>query len=347
MTRPLVNVEPRPNILPSGLELHLPPPASNMATVTVHALSSGFLTLPERFFVTPSSPTAIKTVPSMSFLIQHVTPEKTTRLLFDLGVRKDVSRYSPVIQKHIKTRSPFTTGPDVVASLAAGGLTSHDIDYVILSHIHWDHIGMPPDFPHSDFIVGDGAMDLINGKTVLTNGRHSTFDALLLPEERTIELMHPERTPHVDAMGFGSVAEAAFHICPWGKKFLFEHVIDVFQDGSVHVVWAPGHLPGHLNLLCRVGLEPARYVYLAGDACHDGRLLSGEREIATWKDEEDPGAVRCIHADKEAARKTIEKISHVREGKDGELGNVEVVFAHDDEWERKAKEEGRFFPGHL
>jgi glyoxylase-like metal-dependent hydrolase (beta-lactamase superfamily II) len=318
-----------------------------MATVTVHALSSGFLTLPERFFVTPSDPEAIKPVPSMSFLVQHTSDKKTTRIIFDLGMRKDITRYSPKVQTHMKTRAPFGTEPDVVDSLAEGGLKPTDIDYVILSHIHWDHIGMPPDFPHSDFIVGNGAIDLMSGKTVLTVGKHSTFDILLLPEDRTIELLHLERTLEVDAMGFNSVEEAAFHICPWGPKFLFDYVIDVFQDGSVFVVWAPGHLPGHLNLLCRISTEPTKFVYLAGDACHDGRLLSGGRAIAEWKDDDNPAEVRCIHADKAIAAQTIEKIRFAQEGRDCDLGKVEIVFAHDDKWEKLARAEKKFFPGHL
>lgn len=107
------------------------------ATVTVHALSCGHFTLPEHQFVKPSSLEARRTVPSLAFLIQHTdsTTGKLTRMLFDLGLRRDLGQYPLPIQKHIENRRPITTDPDVVNSLARGGLTPDDVDYVIYSHV--------------------------------------------------------------------------------------------------------------------------------------------------------------------------------------------------------------------
>lgn len=114
-----------------------PPGDSKEHTVQVHALQAGHLTLPERFFVNPASDTARKTVPSLAFLIQHHNTDtnKTTRILLDLGIRRSVERYPIPIQKHIATRQPLSTDPDVTKSLAAGGLKTDDIDYVIYSHV--------------------------------------------------------------------------------------------------------------------------------------------------------------------------------------------------------------------
>lgn len=108
-----------------------------LSTVQVHALSGGRFTLPETQFVSPASSTARKTVPSLCFLIQHASPTtgKMTRIVFDLGVRRDPSRYSEPIRRHITTRQPLTTDPDVVKSLKMGGLTPDDVDYVIYSHV--------------------------------------------------------------------------------------------------------------------------------------------------------------------------------------------------------------------
>lgn len=39
------------------------------------------------------------------------------------------------IRKHAETRQPMTTEPDVVRSLANGGLTPDDIDFVLYSHV--------------------------------------------------------------------------------------------------------------------------------------------------------------------------------------------------------------------
>ena len=108
-----------------------------LVTVQVHALSAGHFSLPENQFVHPSSDSARKTVPSLCFLVQHTSGEtgKTTRIVFDLGLRRDVDRYSEPIRRHVTTRQPMSTDPDVVKSLRAGGLTPDDIDYVIYSHV--------------------------------------------------------------------------------------------------------------------------------------------------------------------------------------------------------------------
>lgn len=128
-----------------------PPGDFKEQTVQVHALQAGHLTLPERFFVNPASETARKTVPSLSFLIQHHSAESnhTTRILLDLGIRRSVQRYPEPIQKHIATRQPLTTDPDVTKSLAAGGLKPDDIDYVIYTHVSRSHSSSPTNWSNT------------------------------------------------------------------------------------------------------------------------------------------------------------------------------------------------------
>jgi len=111
--------------------------APEPATVQVYALSAGHFTLPEEQFVRPSTPGARKTVPSLAFLITHtdLRTHVQTRIVFDLGIRRDINRYSEPIRRHVATRQPMTTDPDVVKSLQKGGLTPDDIDFVIYSHV--------------------------------------------------------------------------------------------------------------------------------------------------------------------------------------------------------------------
>lgn len=107
------------------------------ATVQLHALSAGHFSLPEEQFVKPATVGARTTVPSLCFLMQHHSRATgtITRIVFDLGVRRDTSRYSEPIRRHLATRQPLNTEPDVVASLALGGLSPGDIDLVIYSHV--------------------------------------------------------------------------------------------------------------------------------------------------------------------------------------------------------------------
>jgi len=123
---------------------HLPtssPSADPPSTVQLHALSAGHFSLPETQFVAPSSPTARKTVPSLCFLIQHADSitGKQTKIVFDLGLRRDVNRYSEPIRRHVATRQPMETDQDVTKSLMQADLGPDDIDYVIYSHVshHW------------------------------------------------------------------------------------------------------------------------------------------------------------------------------------------------------------------
>ncbi|PMD35698.1 Metallo-hydrolase/oxidoreductase [Hyaloscypha variabilis F] len=308
-----------------------PPLETTLATVTVHALSAGHLTLPERHFVSPASDTARSTVPSLSFLIQHEDSEtrKKTRIVFDLGLRRNLERYSEPIQQHAATRRPISTSPDVVKSLAAGGLTPDDIDFVVYSHVHWDHIGEPRDFNKSTFIVGSGATSLLQGSSTSLRGGHSFFEADLLPESRTIELPSPSSQPPQETSLGRKPSTPDFHQ-PWTTHLNLLHVMDIFLDGSLYIVDAPGHLPGHINLLART--SPNSYIYLAGDACHDRRIMRKEREIGTWADAE--GFTCCIHANREKAEETIKRIGEL------ERSGVEVIFAHDVEWEQDPRNEG-------
>ncbi|KAH7350534.1 AhpD-like protein [Rhexocercosporidium sp. MPI-PUGE-AT-0058] len=310
-----------------------PSPPLETATVQVHALSAGHFSLPEYQFVHPASKTAHNTVPSLAFLIQHedISTGKKTRIVFDLGLRRDINRYSEPIRKHTESRQPMSTDPDVVKSLAAGSIAPDDIDYVILSHVHWDHIGEPRDFPRSHFIVGFGAKALLQGKSASLRGGHSFFEADLLPESRTTELVSPSSSKEV--LGRCSKIGTPNFLQGWTSHAMFPNVIDVFRDGSLYIVDAPGHLPGHINLYAKTGLN--KCVYLGGDACHDRRIIRMEKDIGTWPDSE--GHICCIHADREEAERTIDRIRLI------EKQGVEVIFAHDVEWEQDPRNKKRFW----
>lgn len=201
-----------------------------------------------------------------------------------------------------------------------------------LQQVHWDHVGEPRDFPSSVFVVGSGAKALLQGSSSSLRGGHSFFEADLLPEVRTIELSDAASSTSNLKSSLPSSDEPSFHQS-WTSHPMFPHVIDIFQDSSLYIVDAPGHLPGHINLLAKTGLNQS--VYLGGDACHDRRIIRKEKDIGTWPDSE--GHICCIHANREMAEQTIERIRKIEEQ------GVEVIFAHDVEWERDQKNKGRFW----
>lgn len=325
----------------------LPAPSPSQVYMTVSALQGGSLTLPESLFVTPSDPQKRTTVPSLAFLLQHpldlAIPGSTpSTLLFDLGLKRDFSAYRSAQRAHIAQREPTSVTPDVAASLRAGGLEPADIDTVILSHVHWDHVGTPSDFPRATFVVGSGTLHLLaHGGGPLYPA--SLFNANELPADRVRELP-PVRGA---SSAFPPHTRVTHHA--WTPLAgVFPAAIDFFGDGSLYVIDAPGHLHGHVNLLARTG--PRKWVYLGGDCCHDPRILSGERGIAMYDD--GTGGMRSVHMDVGDAAKTVERVrrllgeGRVREegGGEGEV-EVEIVLAHDGAWMRGNG--ARFWPGSL
>jgi hypothetical protein len=71
----------------------LPTSAADQVFVEVSALDGGFVTLPEKLFVTDADPDLKKTVPSMCFLIQHSSKSGSIdRVVFDLGIKRDLTQ---------------------------------------------------------------------------------------------------------------------------------------------------------------------------------------------------------------------------------------------------------------
>jgi glyoxylase-like metal-dependent hydrolase (beta-lactamase superfamily II) len=315
----------------------LPAAADNQQYVTISALESGQLTLPERLFVTDADPEKKATVPSMAFLVRHPSPgangRSTTNLVFDLGIKRDVTKYMPAMQTHISNRQPTIHHPDTADSLRKGGLDpAKDIDIVMLSHVHWDHVGTPEDFTSSQFVVGSGTIHLLEHGAP-PHYPKEIFDPHMLPRDRTKEL---------PPIGKSTTAFSSQTTQKWEPLASFPAALDFFGDGSVYVIDTPGHLFGHVNLLCRIG--PNKWIYLGGDCCHDYRILTGEKDIALYDDGH--GELRSVHVDTDAAKQSVGHIKTLMPG--GELladgvNKVEVIVAHDGGWREKNKD--RFFPG--
>jgi hypothetical protein len=199
--------------------------------------------------------------------------------------------------------------------------------------VHWDHVGEPLDFKFSTFVVGQGALSVLQGKSTSLKGSHSFFESDLLPSSRTIELADPSNpyNNHAEAKLMKPGTPDFYQ--PWQSHHTLNRIMDIFHDGSVLIADAPGHLPGHINILARTGIDER--VYMAGDACHDRRIMRNERRIGEWADAD--GHICCIHANKEDAEQTIDRIRRL------EKEGTEVIFAHDVEWEEDARNKGRFF----
>ena len=304
---------------------------------------------------------------------------KQFHMLFDLGVRGEPTRYVPKLQKHIESRSPIKHRPSALDTLSSAGLTADDIDAIAISHVHWDHHGDPEDFPNSTFLLGPGAKGVLSHGLPGT-GNHSVFDPDLYKNSKLVEF-EPLPGPAKDCVksstcstsngshhatkgttapserdcmahtnGCGSpctsdIENANFitQQSSWKPLGPFPNAIDLLSDGSIYVISAPGHLPGHINLLCRT--SPTTWVYLGGDTFHDRDMLTGRKWITTYPDESGSGRTCCIHVDKEEAQKSLERVGELVERAKGERYEVECVVAHDVVWYKE--NQGRLLPNML
>jgi len=298
----------------------LPPPASSQSYFDVSVLSAGFITLVETLFIKDGNPDIKNVCPSMSFLLRHSLSKKT--ILFDLGIRKDWRNYPPQVVGTIDAIFPLEIPLDVVDSLRLGGLEPNDINYAIPSHVHWDHVGNPDLFPKTQFIAGEG------GKEVLRNGSsRSSEDPLYNTAYFFSDTLPTDRTTYLDDI-------------TWKEVGPFPRAYDFFGDGSIYIIDAPGHLPGHINILARTSAEGS-WIYLGGDSAGDVRLLTGEKEIGFYTNPI-TGYTGCMHQDLDAALETIRRMRVVSED-----SKVLVLIAHDHVWFNENKDKGVLFPGKI
>jgi N-acyl homoserine lactone hydrolase len=120
----------------------------------------------------------------------------------------------------------------LTAQLAEIGYTPADIRYLSLSHFHWDHVGNA---------------NLFAGSTWLVN-----------QPEKDIMFSDPP-SPRTEPQNFSALKNAKTVIID--KKNY-----DVFGDGSVVIMAAPGHSPGHQVLFLK--LKKTGPVVLSGDLYH-------------------------------------------------------------------------------
>jgi len=282
--------------------MDLPSASDNQPFFNVTPLEGGSLGMREHLFVSDPDPEKVTVVPSLCFLMRRSTSGEA--ILFDLGIKKDMKGYSPITQSSLKTSfAPCKGDPDVTDSLKKVALEPGDITHVILSHIHWDHIGDYRPFTKARFIVGEPA------KKLMENGY-----------------------PKVDATGFLQDTVPMDRTTwarsdDWGPIGPFPKALDFFGDGSLYLVDAAGHMPGHTNVLART--DPSgKWAYFAADSAHDVRLLTGEKTFGYYND--DNGRRCCMHQDEEAAKQHIKRIASLPD-------NVTVWIAHDADWQTKWK----------
>ncbi|THH16643.1 hypothetical protein EW146_g4025 [Bondarzewia mesenterica] len=170
----------------TNMNTTLPASLPDQAYCIVSAVEAGQLSVPSRIFITPCPPDEHKRIaPALSFLLRHSKTNST--MLFDLGYRRDYQNYPPAVVRRVNSLfQPLSIPQDVAESLSKGGLPPTEISHVLLSHVHWDHIGDPAPFTRATFLVGSGSRELL--EKGYPEDPEALFPRDLLPIDRTVFL---------------------------------------------------------------------------------------------------------------------------------------------------------------
>ena len=177
-------------------------------------------------------------LPIPSYLIEH----PKGRVLFDAGMHVDC-QHDPAGRLGARLMSLFDFDyrpcEEVGARLAALGRDPAEIDILINSHLHFDHVGGNAQIPNATMLVQRAEWEA---------GMDPDIAARRGFDRRDFDLGH--------------------------KLKLIEGEYDVFGDGAIVCLPTYGHTPGHQSLKLRLD---SGEIVLAADSCYFCRTLQERR----------------------------------------------------------------------
>ncbi len=190
------------------------------------------------------------TIPIPAFLIRHPS---AGAILVDTGLHPSIAtdgreNFGGLANRFGKPA--LEPGEDVPAQLRGKGLEPGEIPVVVMTHLHLDHTSAISEFPRSTFVVSATEWEAATKgpKPALNGYRRAHFDYAF--EYRTVDF---------DRGAIDSYAT-------FGRSF------DLLGDGSVRLVFTPGHSAGHISVVCRLA---EREFVIGGDAMYLAGQLDG------------------------------------------------------------------------
>lgn len=217
----------------------------------VHALTTGTVRLKEAFLHARSGPTRQPRLftpgpfsgplPIHAWLVEH----DGRRILVDTGETAAV-RDIPFARFEVRPED------ELPHALAGVGVTPDDVDQVVLTHMHADHM--------------DGAVHV--DRPVLVQDTELTYAHAAISRvfQRVL------RQPIPGDVDFRPVA------LDGGRFGAFAASRPLTPDGRVVAVATPGHTPGHMSVICID--DDGRHLLLAGDASDTLEQLRARRTDA-------------------------------------------------------------------
>lgn len=220
------------------------PAASPPLGMTISAIHTGAMASRAAFAFRGGSFGDERQFAMTAILVRHPRGD----LLVDAGFGRDVDAHVVTTPWLAQTLTRYTRGTPAGAQLQAHGIDLSTLAGVVLTHAHWDHVS---------------GLDSLPGVPVWTNA-----------EERGFVHYGGERSALMRSFASTAWVEYAFDD---GAYFGFARSFDVWGDGSVVLVPAPGHTPGSVIVFLALP-SGARYALL-GDLVWqtEGITLPAER----------------------------------------------------------------------
>lgn len=209
--------------------------------------------------------------PSFCGLIRH--PDAGW-ILFDTGYADQFFQATQQLpEKLYRLALPVKLNDEekLLSQLQSLGINAEDINWIIISHYHGDHIAGLRDFPNAKFIASKKDTDDL--QSLMQKKWRATLQGKLpglLPDNYFQRLLLVEDLPERK-------------LPEWMQPF--EQAFDLLGDTSLLIVPLPGHSHGQIGLLMPdVKGQP---VFLTADACwsmpacREGRLPSPLAALAT------------------------------------------------------------------
>jgi len=196
-------------------------------TVSIYAMTCGWLSMPMPFLIDGTE--GVCRIPVPAYFIRH--PRGT--VLFDSGmslrVQKDGAK---ALGEELEPFFEIFYEPneEVSTRLESLEVDPADINYLVSSHLHFDHCGGHELIPNACHII-----------------QQREWEAAHVPELRAANHYNPADFDH----GHGRIEARGEH--------------DIFGDGTVVCMPTYGHTPGHQSLVLQTETGP---VVLCGDACY-------------------------------------------------------------------------------
>ncbi|MBV9834119.1 MAG: N-acyl homoserine lactonase family protein [Alphaproteobacteria bacterium] len=178
---------------------------------------------------TPQAPTAV----NQRFSDTYSYGDLKVQFVYSCYLIKHGNDYMLWDTGHSMSAPNVAPKVSIVDQLAQLKVTPDQIKFVGISHYHADHTGQVASFPKSTLLIGTGDWDVLNNPKPLQGANVAPFEHWM--------------------KGGGKVEPV-----PQDK--------DVFGDGSVMMLYLPGHTPGHHGLM--VKLPQMGVVVLSGDLVH-------------------------------------------------------------------------------